>query len=87
MTGAERIAAERQRQIEVEGWTPEHDAAEVPTDAQGNKARVYVGHDDDLRSWRLQWCLDGRHSHFFGPKIATPREACDLADELNGESK
>lgn len=26
MTGIERIAAERQRQIEQEGWTPEHDA-------------------------------------------------------------
>lgn len=25
MTGAEMIAVERQRQIEVEGWTPEHD--------------------------------------------------------------
>ena len=25
MTGVERIAAERQRQIEVEGWTAEHD--------------------------------------------------------------
>lgn len=25
MPGIERIAAERQRQIEVEGWTPEHD--------------------------------------------------------------
>ena len=25
MTGAELIAAERQRQMEVEGWTPEHD--------------------------------------------------------------
>ena len=25
MSGAELIAAERQRQIEVEGWTPEHD--------------------------------------------------------------
>ncbi len=24
-TGAERIAAERQRQIEAEGWTPDHD--------------------------------------------------------------
>lgn len=24
--GADRIAAERQRQLEVEGWTPEHDA-------------------------------------------------------------
>jgi predicted RNase H-like nuclease (RuvC/YqgF family) len=25
MNGAEMIAAERQRQMEVEGWTPEHD--------------------------------------------------------------
>lgn len=25
MNGAERIAAERKRQIEDEGWTPEHD--------------------------------------------------------------
>lgn len=25
MNGAERIAAERQRQVEAEGWTPEHD--------------------------------------------------------------
>lgn len=25
MTGAEIIAAERKRQVEVEGWTPEHD--------------------------------------------------------------
>lgn len=25
MTGAELIAAERQRQVDVEGWTPEHD--------------------------------------------------------------
>ena len=25
MTGIERIAAERQRQLDQEGWTPEHD--------------------------------------------------------------
>lgn len=25
LTGIERIAAERQRQMEVEGWTPSHD--------------------------------------------------------------
>ena len=25
MSGAERIAAERRRQVEAEGWTPEHD--------------------------------------------------------------
>jgi hypothetical protein len=27
MTGVERIAAERERQVSVEGWTPEHDDA------------------------------------------------------------
>ncbi len=29
MNGAELIAAERQRQIDVEGWTPEHDDEHV----------------------------------------------------------
>lgn len=29
MNGIELIAAERQRQIEVEGWTPEHDDGHV----------------------------------------------------------
>lgn len=28
MSGVERIAAERQRQVDVEGWTPGHDADE-----------------------------------------------------------
>lgn len=31
MSGIERITAERQRQIEVEGWTPEHDDEHVPS--------------------------------------------------------
>ena len=30
MTGIERIAVERQRQIDAEGWTPEHDANHDP---------------------------------------------------------
>lgn len=29
MSGIERIAAERQRQISEEGWTPEHDAGHI----------------------------------------------------------
>lgn len=32
MTGAELIAAERQRQIEQEGWTPDHDDDHYPGD-------------------------------------------------------
>ena len=31
-TGIERIAAERQRQIDVEGWTPEHDDSHINED-------------------------------------------------------
>ena len=30
MTGVELIAQERQRQVEEEGWTPEHDAGHRP---------------------------------------------------------
>jgi hypothetical protein len=29
VSGTERIAAERRRQVEAEGWTPEHDAEHV----------------------------------------------------------
>lgn len=38
MSGVERIAAERQRQIEAEGWTPEHDAEH--TDGEMIRAAV-----------------------------------------------
>lgn len=55
MNGAQLIAAERQRQIEQEGWTPEHDdmhthatlarvAAELAVD--GTDARVEDPHHD-----------------------------------------
>jgi len=40
MTGAERIASERQRQIEAEGWTAEHDATH-DTGALTNAAISY----------------------------------------------
>lgn len=40
MSGAERIAAERRRQIESEGWTPEHDDKHV----QGELARAAAGY-------------------------------------------
>lgn len=32
--GAKRIAAERQRQIDAEGWTPEHDDIRALTDTE-----------------------------------------------------
>lgn len=61
MSGIERIAKERQRQIEAEGWTPEHD------DGHDNgslirAAAMYLGAadgaitDDMLRFW--PWSMD-----------------------------
>jgi hypothetical protein len=41
MNGAELIAAERQRQIDVEGWTPEHDDLHSAGELQ-QAARCYM---------------------------------------------
>ena len=40
--GADLIKAERQRQIEQEGWTPEHDADEHENGELVNAARAYL---------------------------------------------
>lgn len=45
MTGVERIVAERLRQIEVEGWTPEHDFQYTEEELL-NAATVYVLSDE-----------------------------------------
>lgn len=65
-TGAELIAIERQRQIDVEGWTPEHD--DEHNDGElGYAARSYLevasGYYDDtsevsvpfLWPWNVSW--------------------------------
>lgn len=41
-TGIELIAAERQRQIEVEGWTPDHDAEHADSE-MADAAMCYIG--------------------------------------------
>ena len=60
--GAALIAAERQRQIEVEGWTPEHDA--VHTDGELVEAAIAyavaaigltVSAEADWWPWDLEW--------------------------------
>lgn len=43
LSGAELIAAERQRQIDVEGWTPEHDD-EHGDYALASAAMAYIPH-------------------------------------------
>ena len=42
MTGVELIAVERKRQIDVEGWTPEHDDAHESSEMSG-AAIAYAG--------------------------------------------
>lgn len=51
-TGAELIAAERQRQIDVEGWTPEHDAG-YRNDDLTNAARAYLEQSPRVWPWAL----------------------------------
>lgn len=44
MTGIELIAAERKRQIEVEGWSPQHDDEHVYGElGQAAQAYIHVG--------------------------------------------
>lgn len=51
-TGAELIAAERQRQIESEGWTPDHD------DEHDNGELAYAGAAYAVNYANNQWKLD-----------------------------
>lgn len=69
LTGAERIARERQRQIKQEGWTPEHD--DVHTVGQLMQAAVcYALYDwelsDDYPPPSWPWaphCWEPSHDH------------------------
>jgi hypothetical protein len=52
MTGVELIAAERKRQIEQEGWTPEHDDAHSRREMQA-AAECYMAYGCNAR-WQSQ---------------------------------
>lgn len=49
--GIERIAAERQRQIEKEGWTPEHDRIEHGGWELRDAAVAYLEQDGKYWPW------------------------------------
>lgn len=51
-TGIELIAEERQRQISVEGWTPEHDAAHTDNSI-AKAAACYAMPEDERRKYEL----------------------------------
>lgn len=58
--GAEMIAAERQRQIEEEGWTPEHDAQHTNGElADAAAAYALTDQWDNIKHnvwpWAPQW--------------------------------
>ena len=66
MNGIESIAAERQRQIEVEGWTPEHDdehvdgslglaAACYAIEVPGNYLQFIDGLGPMIWPWAYKW--------------------------------
>jgi hypothetical protein len=66
MNGIERIAAERQRQIEVEGWTPEHDDQHINEELASAAAYYALPSAErkdlestvavDLWPWDSRWC-------------------------------
>lgn len=69
MSGAELIAAERQRQIEVEGWTPEHDDLN-DNGEMAVAAACYAANTlpvnvtvDGLDAFPWSWCDDKRGKH------------------------
>lgn len=71
MNGIESIAAERKRQIEIEGWTPEHDdthdkgemakaascyAAAAGTDPELRRdIEAHLSEPEELWPWHWQW--------------------------------
>tara|TARA_R110002049_G_scaffold281333_1_gene460826 strand:- start:2148 stop:2462 length:315 start_codon:yes stop_codon:yes gene_type:complete len=61
MNGIERIAAERQRQIEVEGWTPEHDDLHTEGElalAAGVYALMESGDDERCEALEFEHLYD-----------------------------
>ncbi len=87
MNGAERILAERQRQITVEGWTPEHDnehskgelamaavcyaTTEPLYDLRQSSGRLAF-HDPWPLSWSRAWDKRPRDEH--GQFVAPTKE-------------
>jgi len=64
MSGAERIAKERERQMQVEGWTPEHDdehtcgqlaLAAMAYATPGNNYRTNHWPPPGVWPWEKQW--------------------------------
>ncbi len=68
MTGAELIAAERQRQIEAEGWDAQHDAEHDDWELLAAAVIYAVDCFPDERSW----ALNAGELHFNSDPITWP---------------
>ncbi len=79
LTGIERIAAERLRQIEVEGWTPEHDLMHTPDELE-KAAACYT--------LQLGYCPENDRQHpACRGKIYTQKQAIQILKEARAYRK
>lgn len=91
LNGKQRISAERQRQIESEGWTPEHDDVHGSTTLE-NAAQCYVDADDERASqpkiwpWERAWWKPKnkiRNLERAGALYLAAAEAAERANDLD----
>lgn len=60
MTGVELIAAERERQVSQEGWTPEHDDEHKHGELRGAAACYALGRMiPEIWPWSSEWWKPG----------------------------
>jgi len=99
-TGVELIAAERQRQMEVEGWTPEHDdvhdrgelaIAAACYAVEGTDANVthpdVDEEGDDYWPWGAQYDKRRKHDNLRRLIIAGALIAAEIDREIRNEGK
>lgn len=98
MTGIERIAAERKRQIEREGWTPEHDAVHTAGQLsiaaacyavnklpEGDQIEVYSPYvTGDAFPWEDGWDKREQHDRLRSLEIAGALIAAEI-DRMTAE--
>lgn len=97
MTGAERIAAERERQVKQEGWTPEHDDRHrrysLTSAAICYAAHARAGDRFGPHVFDLTRCCTGKDYTFEDPwpwepsADKRPRVGCALAFDLTPEQR
>ncbi len=95
LNGKQRISAERQRQIEAEGWTPEHDDEHGSTTLE-RAAQCYAQASDEQASQPGLWPWDKawwkpkarlRNLERAGALYLAAAEAAERANDLNNRDR